>query len=217
MREITRTARACSGTATDAMRVAVDSTPLTLTSGGLARYTSELVRTLTAQFPDDKYHLVSDQMPGRDLGALERRWWLWGLQREMDRLDADIFHGTNFAVPYFPTRPTVMSLHDLSPWMDPAWQHAAVRVRRRTPALVKLGIATMIVTDSRAVRRQAIEHFRIHPDRVAAVPLAASARFRPIAPTVQAPTPYFLYVGAPVPRQNISLLLGACRPVYDRP
>src|SRR5258708_2080509 len=69
MREITRTARACSGTATDAMRVAVDATPLTLTSGGLARYTSELVLTLTAQFPDDKYHLVSDQIRGRDLAG----------------------------------------------------------------------------------------------------------------------------------------------------
>src|SRR2546426_1392963 len=31
--------------------------------------------------------------------------------------------------------------------------------------LIRLGIATMIVTDSEAVRRQAIEYFRIHPDR----------------------------------------------------
>src|SRR2546422_11446460 len=62
MPEITRTARACSGTAIDAMRVAVDATPLALTSGGLARYTSELVLTLTAQFPGDQMILVSGEL-----------------------------------------------------------------------------------------------------------------------------------------------------------
>jgi len=197
------------------MRVAVDATPLTLTSGGLARYTSELVLALTAQFPGDEYHLVSDQMGGRALGALDRRWWLWGLQREMNRLDAEIFHGTDFAVPYLPTRPSVLSLHDLSPWMERAWHDAAGRVRRRTPPLIKLGIATMIVTDSHAVRKQAIEHFRIHPDRVAAVPLAASSRFRPTEGSGRE-RPYFLYVGALEPRKNLRLLVEAWRPVRDR-
>ena len=109
-----------------------------------------------------------------------------------------------------------MSLHDLSPWMDRAWHHAADRVRRRTPLLIRLGIATMIVTDSEAVRRQAIEYFRIHPDRIVAVPLAASPLFRRTAATLPTPTPYFLYVGALEPRKNLPLLLEAWRPVRDR-
>ena len=138
------------------MRVAVDATPLGLTSGGLARYTSELVAALAAQFPEDEYRLVSEAGAAN---GLERRWWLWGVRREMERLGAEIFHGTNFAVPYLPSGPSVMSLHDLSPSMDRAWHHAADRVRRRTPLLIRLGIATMIVTDSEAVRRQAIEYF----------------------------------------------------------
>ena len=195
------------------MRVAVDATPLGLTSGGLARYTSELVAALAAQFPEDEYRLVSEAGAAN---GLERRWWLWGVRREMERLGAEIFHGTNFAVPYLPSGPSVMSLHDLSPWMDRAWHHAADRVRRRTPLLIRLGIATMIVTDSEAVRRQAIEHFRIHPDRIVAVPLAASALFRRSAATGPTPTPYFLYVGALEPRKNLPLILEAWRPVRDR-
>jgi glycosyltransferase involved in cell wall biosynthesis len=207
------------------MRVAMDATPLALTSGGLARYTSELVLALATQFPEDEYCLVSDQnfAPGFNhlkrgsgpLNGLERRWWLWGLRREMERLGTDLFHGTNFAVPYLPGRPSVMSLHDLSPWMDRAWHHAAGRVRRRAPLLIKLGIATMIVTDSEAVRKQAIEYFRIHPGRIVAVPLAAAARFRP-TPRRDSVYPYFLYVGALEPRKNIPLLLEAWRPVRDR-
>ena len=43
------------------MRVAVDATPLTLSSGGLARYTSELSLALARCFPEDEFFLVSDQ------------------------------------------------------------------------------------------------------------------------------------------------------------
>ena len=92
-----------------------------------------------------------------------------------------MFHGTDFAVPYVPRRPSVLTLHDLSPWMDRAWHSDADRVRQRTPLLIELGLATMIVTPSEAVRKQAIERFRLHPDRVRAVPHAASACFRPAA------------------------------------
>ena len=197
------------------MRVAIDATPLILSSGGLARYTSELTQALSAQFPQDEYTLLSPV----DLPTASHRpvplWWLWGVQREMNRNRATLFHGTNFEVPYLPTRPSVMSLHDLSPWMDRTWHHAADRVRTRTPALIQLGIATMIITDSEAVRRRAIAHFRIHSDRIAAVPLAASAKFRPVTGPVGNP-PHILYVGTLEPRKNIPLLLEAWRPVRDR-
>ena len=89
----------------------------------------------------------------------DRKWWLWGLDCEMDRLGCDLFHGTNFEVPYLGRRPSVLTLHDLSPWMNRQWHHDAVRVRGRTPWLIGLGIATMILTVSDAVRKQAIEHF----------------------------------------------------------
>jgi glycosyltransferase involved in cell wall biosynthesis len=108
-----------------------------------------------------------------------------------------------------------MSLHDLSPWMDRAWHHAADRVRSRAPVLIQLGIATMIVTDSESVRSQAIAHFRIHPDRIVAVPLAASAKFKPTTGQV-GNLPHFLYVGTLEPRKNIPLLLEAWRPVHDK-
>lgn len=195
------------------MRVAVDATPLTLSSGGLARYTSELASALTAQFPEDQICLISDQ--GRPLSLMERRWWLWGVNRTIRRIGADLFHGTNFAVPYVPSWPSVLSLHDLSPWMHRGWHHAADRVRRRTPALIRFGIATMVMTDSEAVRRQAIEHFRINPERIVVVPLAASAQFRPV-PVAAPERLFFLYVGTLEPRKNIPLLVEAWRPVRNR-
>ncbi len=206
------------------MRVAIEAASLALTSGGLARYTSELSLALARCFPADEFFLLSDQpfaMPegapanlrrgGGPRNAAERRWWLWGITSEARRLGADVVHGPDFAVPYLSRAPSVVTVHDLSPWMDQRWHHAAQRVRRRTPVLLRLGIATMVVTPGNAVRKQAIERFHLEPDRVAAVPEAAAPWFRPVPPP--AGDPYFLFVGTLEPRKNIGLLVEAWREV----
>jgi glycosyltransferase involved in cell wall biosynthesis len=206
------------------MHIALDATPLTVPSGGVRRYTEELSLALAETFPTDDFWLLSDQiftvpnggLPNLRTGrgprhVLERRWWLWGLQRETSRLKIDVFHGTDFAVPYLPVCAGVMTLHDLSPWMDPAW-NSEDRVRSRTPILLRLGLATMVITPSEAVRKQAIERFRLLPDRVVAVPLAAAAVFRPpesVRPSNE--SPYLLYLGTIEPRKNIPMLLETWR------
>jgi len=209
------------------MRVALDATPLTLSSGGLARYTSELGRALAEDHPGDEFALLSDQsflMPephpanlkggGLPRNRLERKWWLWGAEREMSRQGSELFHGTNFAVPCFPRRPSVVTIHDLSPWMNAEWHHDAERVRRRTPPLVGLGIATMVITPTHAVRQQVIEFFGVAPSRVVAVHHGASELFRPAKPAVS--TPYFLYTGTLEPRKNLHTLVEAWRSVHRR-
>jgi glycosyltransferase involved in cell wall biosynthesis len=197
---------------------ALDATPLTLTSGGLPRYVAELSTALATHFPAHQFLLTSDQpfsfpettnlrnlhiAPG-PRNALERRWWLWGASRAR----YDVFHGTNFAIPYLSRRPTVLSIHDLSPWMDPTWHANADRVRNHTPRMIRFGPATMILTPTYVVRQQVIDHFHIAPERVAAVHHAAASHF---APTGEPEEPYFLFVGTLEPRKNIQLLLEAWR------
>jgi glycosyltransferase involved in cell wall biosynthesis len=208
------------------MRVAIEAASLSLTSGGLARYTSELSLALARGFPDDEFFLTSDQpfhMPvdappnlrrgGGPRNAVERRWWLWGLTREMGRLGADLVHGPDFAVPYLSQRPSVLTIHDLSPWMDERWHHAAHRVKRRTPLILDLGLATMVITPGQSVRKAAIERFRLCPERVVAVPEAAASWLGPVDGTA-AERPYFLFVGTVEPRKNLGALIGAWREVY---
>jgi len=207
------------------MKIALDATPLTVPTGGVRRYTAELCRALANNFPQDEFWLLSDQtfenpwpeLPNVKVGRgpqnlMERRWWLWGLQGEISRLRIELFHGTDFAVPYLPVRPSVMMLHDISPWLDPRWHAEADRVRSRTPMLLRLGLATMVVTPSEAVRRQAIDRFRIAANRIAAVPLAAAGLFRPV-PANHCGLPYFLCVGTLEPRKNLPFLLEAWRQV----
>jgi glycosyltransferase involved in cell wall biosynthesis len=138
---------------------------------------------------------------------------MWGLPRFLQREHVDVFHGTDFAVPYLPLRPSVLTLHDLSPWTQ-AWQPDAGRVRQRTPLLLRSGIATMVITPSEAVRREAIERFRLAPDRVVATQLAASDQFRP-TPVDDPAKPYFLFVGTLEPRKNLARLIEAWRVVRN--
>jgi glycosyltransferase involved in cell wall biosynthesis len=207
------------------VRVLLESASLAISSGGLSRYTCELSLALARCYPEDQFFLASDQpfrLPanvplnlargGEPRNFLERRWWLWGLSREASRFGADVIHGPDFSVPYLPLRPSVLTLHDLSPWLDAHWHYDAGRVKRRTPVLLRLGIPTMVITVSEAVRREAIERFHIPPARIVSTPLAAPEWLRPqeVSPS---PRPYFLFVGTIEPRKNIPALITAWREV----
>jgi len=184
------------------------------------RYTLELSRALAANCVADEYWLLSDQPFEIPVSAnlhkgdgprttAERRWWLWGLNREMMRRNVEVFHGTDFSVPYIPWRPSVMTLHDLSPWL---FREGSNRVRQRVPVLLRAHIPTMIITPSEAVRREAIARFGIDQERVVAVPLAASSHFRILA-GAETTRPYFLFVGTLEKRKNVDRLIDAWREV----
>lgn len=205
------------------MRVAIDATPLTLSAGGLARYTEQLSLALAEAFPEDRYFLVSDQpfrfphlaptnlrVAGGPGNRWEKRWWLWGLDRAMERHSIDLFHGTNFEAPLLARRPAVVTIHDLSPWLGGAWQPSSGRVRQRAPIVLGLRLATIVITPTEAIRRQVIEHFRLPAACVVAVPLAAAPCFRPRSRT-SIHFPYFLCVATPEPRKNVLTAITAWR------
>lgn len=212
------------------MRIALDATPLTEPTGGIRRYTAELARALAAHFPDDDYWLVSDQrwgspppLPNLRAGRpadqwWTRRWWLAGLPLELRRLGVEVFHGTDFAVPYLPLVPSVMTLHDLSPWSGGERRaERAGRVRRRAPFLTR--VATLILTPTESIRREAIEQLRLPASRVAVAPLAAAEEFHPRPPGEVAETlgrlgvepPYILFIGTAERRKNLARLVEAWR------
>lgn len=202
------------------MTAALDATPLTLTSGGLARYVSELSLALARGYPDDRYLLLSDRKFALPAGApanlvagtdspCDKRWWLRGVRRAIAQSGTQVFHGTNFEVPYLGNTPAILTIHDLSPWGDPAWHAGADRVRRRTPWLIRMRRARLILTVSQAVRREILTHFSLSEDRVRAIPLAASGLFRPMVSHPPHRNPYFLFVGTLEPRKNLPALVDA--------
>ena len=208
------------------MRVALDATPLTAPPGGIRRYTAELSAALAREFPDDEFLLASDQgfrapvgpanlkrLPG-PRGRAGRRWWSLGLPAALVRGRISVFHGTDFAVPYLRVKPAVMTLHDLSPWRAGPDRDASRRVRRRTPWLLRLGLADLVITPTEAVAREAVVRFGVEPDRIRVVPEAAAAVFYP------EPEPparrFVLSIGAPIARKNLGVLVEAWRAARRR-
>jgi len=190
------------------MKVGIDAAPLAVPTGGITRYTAQLLKALRTAFPGDVFEAVE-----ADSSTLvNRRWWSAGLPLRLLRDRFDLFHGTDFSVPYLPVRPSVLTLHDLSPWKKEAWRAPSTRVQQRTPALLQFGLATMVITPTEAIRREAISYFRLHPSRVVAVPLAAVEELRPLAVEPRA-IPYFVCLGVLEPRKNLPLLVEAWRHV----
>ena len=185
------------------MNVALDATPLTVSTGGIQRYTLQLQRGLTLEFPAERFELLAPK-PGR--------WWSIGLPLALKHGKFDLFHGTDFAVPYLPTVPTVMTVHDLSPWLPAFQPETSGRVRRRTPWLLRLGRANMVITPTEAIRQATIEHFRLRPDIVRAIPHGVDERFRPVTPDPPPHNqPYLLAVGTKGLRKNMQMAVMAAR------
>lgn len=73
-----------------------------------------------------------------------------------------------------------------------------------------MGLATMIITPSEAIRREVMSRFSVSADRIVAVPLAAASHFRPVDPAPRS-RPYFLYVGSLAARKNVGVIETAAR------
>lgn len=215
------------------MRIALDATPLIEPAGGLARYVTELALALALEREDDEIHLLSDQTALHIDKRLRRvgnivldppaawgrsKWWSLGLPFELKRRGIEVFHGTNFEIPYMKLTPAVMTVHDLSPWKPaPLQPPGCERVRSRTPRLV--GMAARVITPSEAVRTEVIEQFGADPARVHAIPHAPSDALAP-PPAAEAaeirrrlglPARYLLAIGAGNERKNIAMLVEAWR------
>ena len=211
------------------MRIALDSTPLIDPYGGIPRYVTELAAALAEGFPSDEIHLLSDQaelhvdrrlqaLPNVVLDPPQRRfggkWWSLGLPWELRRRAVDVFHGTNFEVPYLPAVPSLLTLHDLSPWHPPPVRpEGSERVRRRAPWLLKR--ARLVLTPTEAIRREACARFGLEPERVEAIPHGVSVGAAEPGNLREAgvTAPFALYLGANGARKNLPVAVAAWRRV----
>lgn len=215
------------------MRIGLDGLPLTQLKTGVGTYTFELARALAAHAPDDDFQVVSPKPfdlsadgvprpPNLSLvyskpNLLERRWWSLGMPSYIRRNSIALFHGTNFEVPLRGNCPTIVTIHDLSLLLHSNTHEprAVLRGRVRLPRMVRR--ATLVITDSEAVRQEVCEHLRVAPEKVFAIPLAPRAEFAPMPAAVTAEVrkrlgiedEFVLFAGTMEPRKNLLTLIRA--------
>jgi len=152
----------------------------------------------------------------------------WRMPRRLRRWGADVFHSTNYFIPYaaFPrsgggrTR-CVATVHDLIPLLFPQYTPRALKTRLM-PLFRRLLRETVrradaVIVPSECSRRDVLRHLGMPAgcgDRVVVVPQGVDARFRP-APE-PAREPWLLYVGRFDPYKNVPRLVEVFARVRER-
>lgn len=166
-------------------------------------------------FAQARRRLARNQLAVRAYSALTPILY----QRQLKRYADYLFHSPNFFLPRV-SGPAIATFHDLSIFRHPEC-HPAARVtllQREIPLALRR--ADHIITDSEAIRREVIAWAAFPPERITAIPLAASPDFRPrAAPEVQTTLSrcglgfkaYTLCVSTLEPRKNLVRLLQAYR------
>ncbi len=144
-----------------------------------------------------------------------------GFGRAARELRADLIHYPYFAAPLLPSRPTVVTVHDLVPLSRPEYRRTAAQVLYTTLVARGLRSATTVITDSEASARDLRLRLALPRAKIRVIPLGVDPRFRPLtgaeerawAAGVRArhglTSPYVLYVGGFDRRKNVASLLVA--------
>jgi glycosyltransferase involved in cell wall biosynthesis len=218
------------------MRVGLDGYPLSEPRTGVGHYTLELARALAFISPQDEFELVSpapfDPDAQREIdranlpnlrtvnpraSSIRGHWWSFGLPLYARKAGFDVFHGTNFDVPFWKRSRTVVTIHDLSALLHPD-KHRTTMVRRarlRLPLVVR--VADTIITPTESVKREVCQRLSVKAGKVTTIPSAARVGFRPrtFAQTVPVrqrlgvEDDFLLFVGTLEPRKNLLTLLKA--------
>lgn len=215
------------------MRVGIDALPLVEPRTGVGHYTFELAWALARIAPAVDFQLVSEFPLAPDVvEALQnggptnlravrprrlRRWWTIGLPRYIRQAELNIFHGTNYDVPLWNRKRTVVTVHDLSVFVHPDThdRHIARRARRRLPIMLRA--AARVITPTEAVKREIVERFKIDPNTIVVTPEAPRKTFTPVPFERTAETrrrlgiddDFILFVGTIEPRKNLLTLMRA--------
>jgi len=194
------------------MKIALDGMPLASPLTGVGHYTSELARSLALVAPNDQFELISPKP-----GLLSRRWWSAGLPLYLSRSSFDLFHGTNYEVPLWSRRPSVVTIHDLSLLLHPEAHesHLVRRARWRLPLMAKS--ASMIITPSTSVKNEVCETLRVDAAKVVVTPEAPRAVFKrredaevtEVLRRLGVGDDFVLFVGTIEPRKNLHRLIEA--------
>jgi glycosyltransferase involved in cell wall biosynthesis len=126
-----------------------------------------------------------------------------------------IYHEPNFlAFDY--AGPLVLTVHDLS-WIRYPEMHPADRVRNMNKHFQKsMERASMIITDSQAIKYEIMDMFGVADNRIKSIPLGVEPLFRPLNDEDSKPVlvqhglshqKYILAVGTLEPRKNLSSVL----------
>lgn len=208
------------------MRIAFDTTSLSVPQTGVGTYTANLYDQLCQRHGDELLpltHYAGDFRWAENGGdrrfRMNRTLWMQGiLPAYLAQIKPDVAHFTNSTAPLMAPCPVVITIHDMTLWLMPDY-HPITRIAAMRPIVpIVARRAAAVITVSQSAREDVIRILKLPPERVHVIYEAPARDFRPIAagPALEAvgkryhlPPKFLLYVGTIEPRKNIVRLLEA--------
>jgi glycosyltransferase involved in cell wall biosynthesis len=130
---------------------------------------------------------------------------------------ADVYHGVLNVMPLASPVPSVVTIHDLSPFLFPQTFRRVNRIYTRWAIRVACRRAARILAVSEFTKQEIVRWMRVPPERVVVTYNAADDRFAPPSAEELAifrrqkglPERFVLFLGTLEPRKNLPLLLDA--------
>jgi len=210
------------------MRVALDAEFLRLPPSGIGGYVRNLFAAL--RDADSTLDLVllepewDHRTPSLRRTPLEDRriqrasWELAGVYRAANRARADLLHIPSFAAPVVSSGPLVVTVHDVIPFVLPAYRASRVMRAHLAVMLRTVRRADLVIAPSRAAADDIVAELGIEPWRMRVTHEATDATFVPPADREGARAAvarwgiadrYIFNVGGLDVRKNVPLLLCA--------
>ena len=130
---------------------------------------------------------------------------------------ADVYHGVLNVMPLLSPVPSVVTIHDLSPFLFPQTFRRVNRIYTRWAIRVSCRRAAHLLAVSEFTKREIVRWMRVPPERISVTYDACDERFAPPAAAELAafrrakglPERFILFLGTLEPRKNIPQLLDA--------
>jgi glycosyltransferase involved in cell wall biosynthesis len=152
-------------------------------------------------------------------------WEQCSLRHAGTGLDLDLLHVPYFAGPMLPSRPTVMTVHDVIPFVMPVYRGPKSAATYWQIVMRSARAASHIITDSEASRLDIAQRLSIDMDRISVVYLGVNAdlyRRRLASDLAQllgrfgVTGRFVLYIGGLDVRKNVGSLVRAFAALRDR-
>lgn len=147
-------------------------------------------------------------------------WEEWGVAQEARHAGAGLMHTPYLSAPLRKTVPTVVTAHDMIPWVVPGYKGSLAVQLYLKLAVQGVKRANLIMADSEASRRDVIKMLRVSPGKVRTVylgmdphPVYKREQLDEMRARLGLPPDFAFYLGGFDRRKNVPLLLRAWRSV----
>lgn len=216
------------------MRIGIDATAIPLNRTGAGNYIFNLVQALATIDQHNQYvifaksqhisefglsqpnfDVVSVDLAARPLRLL---WEQIGLPLKVKQLQLDILHSPHYTMPILKSSRSVVTFCDMTFHLLPEMHGRTKQLFFRSMMRWSAHHADKLIAISESTRRDVVRILNVAPDRVAAVPLAASLGYHPLPAAHVAevcarydlePGRFLYYLGVLEPRKNVPVLIEA--------